>query len=202
LLGELTAALEPALGYASVLFLIGAALVVAGSMVRGYTRVRSVIERLETTAPPPPREQAALVEAVGRRHGLDVRLIMSEYPLSFVWGWRRSTLVLSSGLLRALEPAGLTAVLEHEAAHHARRDNLVKLGLAICGSLSLAAPLSRRLLRWHAEQVELVCDEVAAVSTSEPLEVADALVTVRRRTLNGACYLRRPASALVSPLMT
>jgi hypothetical protein len=73
-------------------------------------------------------------------------------------------------------------MLEHEAAHHARRDNLVKLGLAVCAHASLAAPLSRRLLRWRNEPVELLCDEIAAARTSAPLEIAEALVKLRRRT--------------------
>jgi Zn-dependent protease with chaperone function len=54
---------------------------------------------------------------------------MSDYPLSFVWGYRRTKLVLSSGLLNALTPEELAGVLEHEAAHHRRLDNVVRLAL-------------------------------------------------------------------------
>jgi hypothetical protein len=70
--------------------------------------------------------------------------------------------------------------VEHEAAHYSRRDNAVKLVLSVASYLSLAFPLSRLVLRWRAEQVELVCDEVAAARTSAPLEIAQALVRVRR----------------------
>ena len=117
-----------------------------------------------------------------RRHGLDVGLVQSDYPFSFVWGFRRSKLVISSGLLAALTPDELAGVLEHEAAHHARRDNLVKLALVIAAHASLAAPLGRRLLRWRNEQVELLCDEIAAARGSAPLDIAEALVKLRRRT--------------------
>ena len=108
---------------------------------------------------------------------------MSDYPLSFVWGFRRSKLVLSSGLLRILSPAELTGVLEHEAAHHSRRDNLIKLLLSLCSYSSLAFPLSRLVVSWRATEVEMICDEVAAERTSEPLEIAEALVKLRRETM-------------------
>lgn len=195
LLGELTVALEPFLAYMTLSFAVAAAAFAAWSSVRGYLRVGSVIKRLEMNAAPPPPEQLALVEGVAARHGLDVGLVLSDYPLTFVWGFRRSKLVLSSGLLRTLTPAELTGVLEHEAAHHARRDNLLKLALTICSYASLAFPLSRRLLKWRAAEVELVCDEVAAARTSTPLEVASALVKLRRRTLAGDALTGATASS-------
>jgi Zn-dependent protease with chaperone function len=114
-----------------------------------------------------------------------VGLVQSDQPLSFVWGFGRAKLVVSTGLLTTLTPEELAAVLEHEAAHHARRDNLSKLGLTMCAHATLAVPLARRLLRWRDEQVELICDETAARSTS-PLDLADALVKVRRHALRVA----------------
>jgi hypothetical protein len=57
----------------------------------------------------------------------------------------------------------------------------MKLVLNVCAHASLAAPLGRLLLRWRSEQVELVCDEAAAVATREPLDVAAALVKVSRQ---------------------
>ena len=183
LLGELTATFEPALSYVALSFAAAIALFAAVSSARGYLRVGSVIGRLEMNAAPPPPDQLALVERIAAQRGLKVGLVMSDYPFSFVWGFRRSTLVLSSGLLRILSPEELAGVLEHEAAHHARRDNLIRLILNFCGCASLAFPLSRLIQRWRAEQIEMVCDEVAAGYTSAPLEIAEALVKLRRKTL-------------------
>src|SRR5207245_1520790 len=42
--------------------------------------------------------------------------------------------------------------------------------------------LGRRLWRWRSEQVELLCDEIAAARSSAPLDIADALVKLRRCT--------------------
>ena len=182
LLGTLTVAIEPTLAYAMVLFIAAAACFVLWSNVRGSLRIGRVISQLDLNAVAPPGEQLALVNRVADKSGLSVGLVMSDYPLSFVWGFRRSKLVLSSGLLRILTPAELKGVLEHEAAHHSRRDNLIKLFLSLCSYSSLAFPLSRLVVSWRATEVEMICDEVAAERTSEPLEIAEALVKLRRET--------------------
>jgi Zn-dependent protease with chaperone function len=198
LLSDLTATLEPNLAYATLLFATSAALFAAWSSVRGYNRVGRLVGRLKMNAAPPSLEQVALVEEVAARHGLEVGLVMSDYPLSFVWGYRRTKLVLSSGLLRDLTPEELSGVLEHEAAHHRRLDNVVKLALSICSYASIVFPLSRLILSWRSEQVELVCDEVAVAQTSAPLEIADALVKLRRRTLAMTGYSPNSDSVAVA----
>lgn len=196
LLGDLTSKVEPALAYLVLSLAAGLGLCALWSSGRAYSRIGSLIERLEMSAAPPLPEQLALVRATAARHGLDVGLVMSNCPFSFVWGFRRSKLVLSSGLLQALTAQELIGVLEHEAAHHARRDNLIKLLLSIGSYASLAFPLSRLVLRWRTEQVEMICDEVAAARTSAPLEIAEALVKLRRQTL--APIGRAPAGIAAS----
>lgn len=200
LLSDLTAGLEPYLAYATILFAVSSSAFAAWSSFRGYVRVGRIIHHLEMDAALPPHQQMTLVEAAAARHGLDVGLVMSAYPFSFVWGFRRSKLVLSSGLLRALTPEQLGGVIEHEAAHHTRRDNSVKLALSFASYLSLAFPLSRLILRWRAEQVEMVCDEVAVARTLSPLEIAEALVKLRR-TANLSAASASPGS-VASAFMT
>jgi Zn-dependent protease with chaperone function len=198
LVGNLTAGLEPALAHVTLSLAAGMFLVITWVSFSGYRRIGTLIERLETNAAPPTPEQMALLTAVATRHGLSVGLVLANSPLSFVWGFSRSKLVLSSGLLRALTPAELTGVIEHEAAHHARRDNLVKLLLSILSLGSLVFPLSRLVLRWRAEQVELLCDEIAVARTSAPLEIAEALVKLRRATACSANALAAtPASSFL-----
>lgn len=183
LLGALTLAVEPALAYGMALFVVMIAAAVTWSNIRGSWRVSRVIRQLDMKAVAPPSDQVALVNEVAGRSGLSVGLVMSEYPLSFVWGFRHSKLILSSGLLHTLTPVELTGVLEHEAAHHERRDNLIKLLLSLCSYSSMAFPLSRSIVGWRATEVEIICDEVAARRTSEPLEIAEALVKLRRQTM-------------------
>jgi Zn-dependent protease with chaperone function len=183
LFGELAIAVEPALAYGLAGFLVVTAAAVVWVNVRASWRIRNVVEKLDMHAAAPPTEQVALVNEVAARAGLSIGLVMSEYPLSFVWGFRHSKLILSSGLLRTLTGAELTGVLEHEAAHHERRDNLIKLLLSLCSYSSLAFPLSRLIIGWRATEVEILCDEVAATRTSGPLEIAEALVKLRRQTM-------------------
>ncbi|MGH9931426.1 MAG: M56 family metallopeptidase [Pyrinomonadaceae bacterium] len=197
LLSDLTAMLEPTLAYSTVLFCVGVAFFAACSTVRNFLKVGSVIKSLQMNADPPSTEQVALVETIARRHGLEVGLVLSNYPFSFVWGFSRSKLVLSSGLLCSLTAEELTGVLEHEAVHHERRDNLVKLFLSVCSYSSIAFPLSRMILAWRAEQVEIVCDEAASVRTSAPLEIAEALVKLRRQTAPVMTYAPTGASSFV-----
>jgi len=198
LLSEVTASLEPNLAYLTICCALCAALFAVWSGVRSYLKVGGLIERLTMNATPPPPPQVSLVEKVAAQYGLDVGLVMSDYPFSFVWGYWRSRIVLSSGLLSTLTPKELLGVLEHEIAHHKRRDNLAKLSLSILSYLSLAFPLSRLLLRWRAEQVELVCDEIAVTETAAPLEIAEALVKLRRHTVTTLSQ-NREAKSIAAP---
>lgn len=191
LLGELTASLEPALGYAIVSLVMVSFITAAWFNLHSYVRLNSLIERLDAAARPPSPETLGLIHEVAAQSGMRIGLVMIDHPFSFVWGFRRSRLVLSSGLLNALTADELRGVIAHEAAHDSRRDNLMKLAFSICGSASLLFPLTRCVLQWRAEQVELLCDEVAAARTALPLDIAGALVKLRRNAV-------APASAIAS----
>ena len=109
--------------------------------------------------------------------------MVSDYPFSFIWGYLRSKLIVSTGLLNALTKDELIAVLEHEAAHHTRRDNLLKWALTICRYATPRVPLTAMLYRWLNEQIEMVCDEVAVRRSASPIDLAGALVRLKRLTL-------------------
>ena len=196
LVGELTASMAPGFVYGALL-LVGIGAAVSGwTTARGHRRLSWAITRLEVTGPLPSPAQVSTLQSTARTRGLDVGLVQSDRPFSFVWGFHRSKLVMSTGLLAALTPSELAGVLEHEAAHHARRDNLVKLLLSVCAHATLAAPLARLVLRWRNEQVELLCDEAAA-GTTAPLDIAEALVKLRRRAQTPATLPILGASSFV-----
>ena len=183
LLNAFTVVADPMLGYAAITFTLLALLVATWAAWRAYFRVNRLVECLEIGAQPAPPESVKEVEAVCSKHGIAVGLVVSNYPFSFVWGYLRSKLVVSTGLLNALTKEELVAVLEHEAAHHARRDNLLKWGLTICRYATPAFPLTARLYRWLNEQIEMVCDEVAVRRSASPIDLAGALVRLKRLTL-------------------
>ena len=176
-----------ALASAALLTALIAALIVAS--LRGRVAVRRALDALPGSCPRTyrPRTAQALPDSTrpAGRGRLRLHEIPADYPIAFVWGLRRTRLILSSGLIALLSPDQLRAVVAHERAHHDRRDNLGHLVLLICAYASLAMPLSRRVLAWYSEQVELVCDEVAARATRAPLDLAAALVSIRRSTLAG-----------------
>ncbi len=183
LLNIFTASVNPALSYTAFAFILLVAVAAVYMAASAYARIGRVIRRLDVSAEPAAPERVKQVEETCRKHGIDVGLVTSRYPLSFVWGYTRSKLVVSTGLLNALSAKELAALLEHEAAHHKRRDNLSKWLLSVCRYSSPVFPLNGLLYRWWGEQVEMVCDEVAARRTSAPVEVAGALVQLRRLTL-------------------
>ena len=183
LLSALTVSLDPGLSYAAMLFAFSGMVVAGYAVANGYLRIGRVVRRLEIDSEPASAERIGQVEAACRKYGLSIGLVVSRYPFSFVWGCFRSKLVVSTGLLNALTSEELAALLEHEAAHHTRRDNLSKWVLTVCRYLSPAIPLTAILYRWRNEQVEMICDEVAAQRTSAPVEVASALIRLTRLTL-------------------
>lgn len=182
LLGDLTARVEPTLAYMMLLFTVGASLFAAWSGWQSYMSVGQVVAKLHANAEPADPRQILLIEEVARRYRFEVGLVTSDYPFSFLWGFTRSKLIVSTGLLRTLNEEELIGLMEHEAAHHERRDNLIKLGLLFFSYTSLAFLLTRRLLIWRALEVERLCDEVAAARTNAPLDIASALVKLRRRS--------------------
>jgi Zn-dependent protease with chaperone function len=185
LVGELTASVVPGFAYGALL-LVGISAGVSGwTTARGHRRISWAITRLAVAGPLPSPAQVTALQTAARMRGLDVGLVQSDRPFSFIWGFHRSKLVMSTGLIAALTPTELSGVLEHEAAHHARRDNMVKLLLSVCAHATLAVPLVRLVLRWRSEQVELLCDEAAA-GTTGPLDIAEALVKLRRRAKSPA----------------
>lgn len=186
LLNAFTLPLDPTLGYLTLLFTVLTAIVASYAALSAYFRINRVIRQLEIGATPAQAEQVNNVAETCRKHGIEVGLVASEYPFSFVWGYLDSKLVVSTGLLNALSKEELTGVLEHEVAHHTRRDNLTKLALLMGRYLSPAFPLTSLLYRWWSEQVEMICDEIAVRRTLSPEELAGALVRLKRLTLVAA----------------
>lgn len=183
LLNAITVVADPMLGYATMIFTLLALLVATWAAWQAYFRINRLVECLEIGAEPATAESVREVKEVGRRYGMAVGLVVSNYPFSFVWGYFKSKLIVSTGLLNALTKEELVAVLEHEAAHHTRRDNLLKWALTICRYATPAFPLTAKLYRWLNEQIEMVCDEIAVRRTESPVELAGALVRLKRLTL-------------------
>jgi Zn-dependent protease with chaperone function len=180
LIGDITAPFEPVLASVLVIVAAGTALGRIWSGIRRYRRIAALLECAENRLHDPTFEVTRLRQRLSARPAMQLQIVDSSYPLSFLWGFGHCRLVVSSGLLGTLSGGELAGVIEHEIAHHTRGDNLAKLSLLVCAYASLAAPLSIRMLQWRNQEVELICDEIAAARTGAPLDIADALLTLSR----------------------
>ncbi|WP_300015701.1 M56 family metallopeptidase [Pseudonocardia sp.] len=116
------------------------------------------------------------------------RVLDHPVPVAYCLPGLRSRLVLSVGVLDALDPAGVRAVLAHERAHLRERHDLVVLPFVAWGA---TAPFVRGMVCAQiavAALIEMRADDVAA-SRCRSSELVGAL-----RTMGGAA----PAAALSS----
>jgi Zn-dependent protease with chaperone function len=116
------------------------------------------------------------------------RVLDHPLPVAYCLPGRSSRLVVSAGVLEALEPEGVWAVLAHERAHLRERHDLVVLPFVAWGA---TAPFVRGMVCAQlavAALIEMRADDVAACR-SEPTQLVGAL-----RTVGGSA----PAAALTS----
>ncbi|GAA4538036.1 M56 family metallopeptidase [Pseudonocardia xishanensis] len=145
---------------------VGARLVwVLGTMylrtLRARRRHRDLLDVLATPWPDSP----------------GTRVLDHPQPVAYCLPGRSSRLVVSAGVLEALEPEEVWAVLAHERSHLRERHDLVVLPFVAWGA---TAPFVRGMECAQvavAELIEMRADDVAACK-SEPHELVGALKTV------------------------
>lgn len=124
-------------------------------------------------------EVRCLLEAAGASWPAGLTVVSFERPVCFVVGVRRPRLIMSTAVLDAMAPADLRAVVAHEAAHLARRDNVWRLAGHV--ALLFHLPwLGRRAWRRWSLTTEAACDDMAARAMGSRVEVAEALVRFQR----------------------
>lgn len=150
-----------------------------------------------------------------------VAVSLDPVPNAFTVGRsrRHTTLIVTSGLLRALEPDELTAALAHELAHIRHRDvavatlagsfaialawagrglgELFETGLPIVVAGALIA-LAQLPLRPLSRYRELAADRGAAVQLGHPALLASTLMKVHTHPGADPYPLRLPALGLVA----
>jgi Zn-dependent protease with chaperone function len=163
--------------------LAAAGLILAGSLsrraFRAWQATRRLLRQWERSA---ARVELAAGPAPAFR-------IAHPFPVVAVLGVLRPRLFVEESVLRALTPAELAAVLEHEAAHLRARDNLKRWMLACAPSLGWRTQ-ARALDRAWENATEHEADRCAQGS----LELASALVKTARLAPSGT-QLHVPAAA-------
>jgi len=206
---------------------VGLALVHLGGLLRAELRETAVLDDLtdDLGRVVEDERQAALAERVARLAAQadvpapTVRLVASRTPTAAAVGYRpaESTVVVSTGLVDALEDRQLDAVLAHELAHVANRDAAVLTALSfpraaahrafyryglnpVVALLAGVAALTSRFCTAVVSRArEYGADDGAVALTGDPTALASALetldVTVDRRP---ATDLRESSAAAFS----
>jgi hypothetical protein len=129
--------------------------------------------------------------------GFAVWVVDAAAPVLALAGVVRPRVVISRGLMEALETEQLSAALRHEEAHRQSRDNLKRLALLLAPDILPGLRAFGRLDRAWARVTEWAADEGASAGDARRrLALADALV----RAVRLGCVLR-PAGPLGTTLV-
>jgi Zn-dependent protease with chaperone function len=149
---------------------IAGALRVAWPAARGTRVLRRL---LHSAVQPVPASALAVTEELGIARCVDVLATADAFAVTH--GLLRPRILLSTGLVEALDKAELTAVLAHERHHLRRRDPLRLLAARLLAGYGWYLPL----LRWWAQRLalrrELAADH-AATTRAGVAAVAGALL--------------------------
>ena len=156
-----------------LLALAGAGLL-AGGAWRGWREARLTRE-LES------RWMRSAAPFGARGLALPAHRFESTFPVASVVGHWRPRLFVSNRVLAGCDPEELDAILAHEAAHVAARDNLKRALLRAAPDPLAWTPLGRRLREEWSVAAEAAADEAAASGGPETrLALASALVRLAR----------------------
>jgi Zn-dependent protease with chaperone function len=170
-------------GYAVAAAALAVTGLVLGRLLLSAHRVGSELRSLR-------RRHRRQVDLVARRqeHLGGRGLHVLEHPVPVAWclpGVRERRIVVSAGLVEALPPAQVAAVVEHERAHLLARHDLVLEAFAVLQRAFPHGVASRRAARETALLVEVLADRAAAGRHGRRA-LGEALVTVSSRAAAGA----------------
>ncbi|MEV1290798.1 M56 family metallopeptidase [Pseudonocardia sp. NPDC049635] len=165
--GEFPAALDPLhfgaliLALGLLVRLLSVLLITTARTLRARRRHRDLLDVLATPWP----------------FASGTRVLDHPVPVAYCLPGRSSRLVVSAGVLDALDTAGVVAVLAHERAHLRERHDLVVLPFVAWGA---TAPFVRGMVAAQlavARLIEMRADDVAR-KLCDPTELATALKAV------------------------
>lgn len=113
--------------------------------------------------------------------------INHQFPVVAVTGVARPKLFVAHQIFDSLNEDELAAVVAHETAHVAARDNLKHWLMRICRDVLVIVPSNRLLDKEWAEAIELAADEEAGCRKgAAALDLAQALIKIARLVPKGA----------------
>ena len=168
-------------GYAVAGVALAVTVLVLGRLLLSAHRVGSELRALR-------RRHRRQVDLVARRQDHGRRgLHVLEHPVPVAWclpGVRERRIVVTAGLVEALPPAQVAAVVAHERAHLLARHDLVLEAFTVLQRAFPRGVASRRAARETALLVEVLADRAAAGRHGRRA-LGEALVTVSSRAATG-----------------
>ncbi|MEU5991921.1 M56 family metallopeptidase [Spirillospora sp. NPDC047418] len=164
----------------------------AWSLGRSLWHIRTFTHTVRRYRSPVPSELRALTDRL--RIGSRIRVIATSRPFALTYGPRRPRILVSTGLLNALNEAELAAVLAHERAHLGSRDPLKTLCTRVLLARHFYLPGVSRLRHRFTVGRELAADR-RAVAQHGTTALAGSLLKVSE----GPAWAKAaPAAAMAS----
>ena len=126
----------------------------------------------------------SLNEKLGLTQPVTIRFLPPSTPancglvIPCLFGLFRPTILLQRSLLDRSREADLPFVLAHELAHVKGHDFAWNLFIRFVCSLIWVHPLSWAIVRMHQKDCELVCDDIAATLTNDPIGYRSTLAQI------------------------
>lgn len=119
-----------------------------------------------------------------------VRLMQSAIAkVPMITGHLKPVILLPAGVLTALPPNEIEAILLHELAHIRRRDYLVNMLQNICGMVFFFNPAVLWVSSLIKEERENCCDDIALAEVKNKKQFIHALISFQEYTLATSSYV-------------
>ncbi|MFB5283601.1 M56 family metallopeptidase [Peribacillus sp. Hz7] len=125
------------------------------------------------------------------RHKSDILVMQDHQLLAFTIGFRKSNIVLSTGLIEILEEYELNAVIEHETSHQKNNDSLKIFTLQLISQTIWFIPLTKWAYQNYKIISELLADQYAIHKTGSEAALGSALLKLIKHHFN-----RKPSPVL------
>ncbi|HWI54955.1 MAG TPA: M56 family metallopeptidase [Desulfobacteria bacterium] len=110
------------------------------------------------------------------------RLIVTgdKFARAFTMGYSNPVIIISNGVLEALDSDELETLLAHELGHIIRKDSIIMWITVFLRDLMFFAPIVYWIFRDLACEKEMASDDYAIKLTNKPMAFAEALIKVWR----------------------
>jgi beta-lactamase regulating signal transducer with metallopeptidase domain len=186
--------LDPALPFLSIAWLAGVALIAAWQITawRGVQRIKRAATPIVDTQTTQLLDNLAQLMNIRRAIPL---LQSARINVPTLIGFVAPAILFPAGLITALSPDQLRAILAHELAHVRRHDYLVNLLQTIVQTLFFFHPAAWYISARIRFEREACCDDlVIHRAGADPAAYAQSLLTVARRPISANSAADLPAT--------